>query len=602
MVVFFANFMFHRKGFLLTPTWWDYARLLPSQGKKRKSSLKIVTVKSFCGLVHYVLMGTEDKTMFCFCHWGWKNKVLPDGSTSYVGGITRQVIVKIGIKYNDFVNAVFDRLCIDPSDKILHFTVKFDRSQLIQLRDQEDVNTLLQFNDSFAHVYASSLEEEPSSILPSGGLKEIEFLVGSDSKPDTTPAGDDENDLASPLKKARFLSTGDSKALKKAWAHQSGGDSKPQQKEAVGDDAQKQAGVTRLCSSYVETLNQDGVGLPEGEVENNNSKIGTVNEQASRQPSGVSDSETDSTSDSNPPEDDRLKPEFSDFDKHRARNCFATDQIWASYEADDGMPRRYALIKNVSSPEFKIKLRWLEPNPEYPREHAWVRGLLPVGCGRFKCGSVDSVECNSSDHRLFSHQVQYIKGKKGPYLVYPRKGEIWALFKDWDISWSSDPENHREYKYEVVEILSHYEYGAGLLVGYLDKVSGYVSVFQPTRPNVVDTFFIKPKDYYKFSHRVPSFKMTGTEGVGVPAGSFELDFYALPIDLDDVWYPGKVEEDSSTADSESVENVVSAVPPVTRDESRTPDNAATSLESGNLKGIHTTDGESSMLVDLELKL
>uniref|UniRef100_M1C1V2 Uncharacterized protein n=2 Tax=Solanum tuberosum TaxID=4113 RepID=M1C1V2_SOLTU len=96
--------------------------------------------------------------------------------------------------------------------------------------------------------------------------------------------------------------------------------------------------------------------------------------------------------------------------------------------------------------------------------------------------------------------------------------------------------------------------------------------------------------------------MTGTEGEGVPAGSFELDFYALPIDLDDVWYPGKVEEDSSTADSESVENVVSAVPPLTRDESRTPDNAATSLESGNLKGIHTTDGESSMLVDLELKL
>nr|XP_009618475.1 uncharacterized protein LOC104110644 [Nicotiana tomentosiformis]XP_016462674.1 PREDICTED: uncharacterized protein LOC107785813 [Nicotiana tabacum] len=156
------------------------------------------------------MMGTEDKTLFCFCHWGWKNKVLPDGSTSYVGGITRQVIAKTGIKYIDFVNAIFDRLCIDTSDIILHFTVKFDRSQLIELRDQEDVNTLLQFNDGFAHVYASSLEKEPYSRLSSGGVKKVELTADSDSEPDTTLAGDDVNDLASPLKKARFQSAGDS--------------------------------------------------------------------------------------------------------------------------------------------------------------------------------------------------------------------------------------------------------------------------------------------------------------------------------------------------------------------------------------------------------
>ncbi|XP_009628897.1 uncharacterized protein [Nicotiana tomentosiformis] len=111
------------------------------------------------------MMGTEDKTLFCFCHWGGKNKVLPDGSTSYVGGITDQIIVKTGIKYNDFVNAVFDRLGIDPSDKVLQFTVKFDRAQLIRLRDQEGVDTLLQFNDGFAHVYASTSEKESNSAV-----------------------------------------------------------------------------------------------------------------------------------------------------------------------------------------------------------------------------------------------------------------------------------------------------------------------------------------------------------------------------------------------------------------------------------------------------
>ncbi|KAK4739159.1 hypothetical protein R3W88_002856 [Solanum pinnatisectum] len=151
-------------------------------------------------------MGTEDKMLLCFCHWGRKTKMLPDGSILYAGGITDRFIVKTSINYNDFVKTVFDRLGIDPSDKMLHFTVKFDRSELIRLRDQEGVDTLLQFNDDFTHVYVSSLEEEPYSIPPSGGAKKVQLNVVSDSGGDTTPAGDDENDLESSLEKARFQS------------------------------------------------------------------------------------------------------------------------------------------------------------------------------------------------------------------------------------------------------------------------------------------------------------------------------------------------------------------------------------------------------------
>ncbi|KAH0688985.1 hypothetical protein KY289_016343 [Solanum tuberosum] len=87
-------------------------------------------------------MGIEDKTQLCFRHWGRINKVLPDGLISYK---TDHVIAKMGKKYDDFVNAVFDRLGIDPSNKILYFTVKFDRSKLIQLRDQQGVDTMLQW-------------------------------------------------------------------------------------------------------------------------------------------------------------------------------------------------------------------------------------------------------------------------------------------------------------------------------------------------------------------------------------------------------------------------------------------------------------------------
>ncbi|CAN4116781.1 unnamed protein product [Withania somnifera] len=476
------------------------------------------------------MMTTEYKTLLCFCHWGRKNKVLPDGSTLYVEGTTRQVIVKTGIKYNDFVNAIFDQLCIDPSDKILHFTVKFDRTELIQLRDQEDVNTLLQFNDGFAHVYASSLEKGPYSRLLSAG------------------------------------------------------DGKPQQREAVDGDDQKHAGVTRSCSNPRENLDQNGVGLPEGDVQNDNSKFGTASEQASRLLSGGaekveltvdSDSEVYTLADSYLPEVyDYPDAEFSDFDKHRAQDCFATDQVWACFDTADGMPRFYTHIRKVvDSPEFKVIFSWLEAYLEDQMGRAWVKAELPVGCGNFRRGSNHF----TFDRLIFSHQLQWEMDKRGVYIIYPRKGETWAVFKDWDISWSSDPDNRRKYKYEIVEILSDFVVDVGVHVCYLDKVTRFVSLFQQARPIEVSTFFIKTNELYKFSHRIPSFKMTGTEREGVPEGSFELHPICLPYNPDDVWYPGKVKEDSRTRDSEPVENVL---------------HATVSLKSGDLNDIHATDRES----------
>lgn len=45
-------------------------------------------------------------------------------------------------------------------------------------------------------------------------------------------------------------------------------------------------------------------------------------------------------------------------------------------------------------------------------------------------------------------------------------------------------------------------------------------------------FQVPSAELYRFSHRIPSFKMTGhEEGCGVPSGSFELDPAALPGDV-----------------------------------------------------------------------
>nr|XP_009785694.1 PREDICTED: uncharacterized protein LOC104233931 [Nicotiana sylvestris] len=90
---------------------------------------------------------------------------------------------------------------------------------------------------------------------------------------------------------------------------------------------------------------------------NNNSKIGTVNKQASRPQSGRAE-KVDSVSYTIPDSDpsdvfDCPDSEFNDFDKHRAENCFVAGQIWTCYDMDDGMPRLYALVRKVSSPESR---------------------------------------------------------------------------------------------------------------------------------------------------------------------------------------------------------------------------------------------------------
>lgn len=378
-------------------------------------------------------------------------------------------------------------------------------------------------------------------------------------------ASDDENDLANPRKKVR--------------ANQSAEDDTSKQKEAVSGDDFRNAKPTDSNGNSKANTTQNEVASPKAKVQNENINNRKFDKQASGPPSSEvekvqvvdSDSEPDSELSDNPPEIyDCPDPEFSDFDKHREESCFAVDQIWACYDTADGMPRFYCQIRRVSSPEFELRFTWLEANPEDRRDMEWVEAELPAGCGKFKRGSSQI----SNDRLTFSHLVQFTKGKRGAFIVYPRKGETWALFKNWDISWSSDPEKHSKYKYEIVEVLSDFVKDVGIKVNYLDKVSGFVSLFEPTSQTKDGSFLVKPNELYKFSHQIPSFRMTGTEKEGVPVGSFELDPASLPLNPDDIWYPEKLNKDSGNPKSE-LENVT------------------TPKKLVELKGTGATDGESS---------
>ncbi|KAK0602554.1 hypothetical protein LWI29_034681 [Acer saccharum] len=155
---------------------------------------------------------------------------------------------------------------------------------------------------------------------------------------------------------------------------------------------------------------------------------------------------------------------------------------------NDGMPRYYAWSKKVFSHGFKLQITWLEPYPDDEGENDWCDVDLPVACG-----------------------------------------ETWALFRDWDIKWSDNPEEHQPpYQYEFVEVLTYFKANVGIGVAYLGKVNGFVGVFQQIAQNGVLSFNIAPGKLYRFSHRIPSFRMTCKERDGVPEGSFAYDPASRP--------------------------------------------------------------------------
>ncbi|KAJ1414268.1 hypothetical protein SESBI_19122, partial [Sesbania bispinosa] len=229
--------------------------------------------------------------------------------------------------------------------------------------------------------------------------------------------------------------------------------------------------------------------------------------------------------------------EFTDFDKDKKEGSFAVGQIWAIYDTTDGMPRFYAIIRKVLSPGFKLRITWFEPDPDDNDGINWLNEELPISCGKYKLGTTETTE----DRPMFSHQIFCENIGRSTFKVYPRKGETWALFKNWDIKWYMDVESLRQYDFEFVEILSDYVEGVGVVVAYLAKLKGFVSLFSQIVKGGNRTFQIPSVELLRFSHRVPSFKMTGQERAGVPVGSYELDPASLPMNLEEVVIPEDLE-------------------------------------------------------------
>ncbi|CAN8260405.1 unnamed protein product [Cochlearia groenlandica] len=217
-------------------------------------------------------------------------------------------------------------------------------------------------------------------------------------------------------------------------------------------------------------------------------------------------------------------PDFNEFEDERKIDNFAVNQVWSIRDSGDGMPRKYVRVKKVLDADFKLRITCLVPVREVNDES------VLIACGVFKNGETKEIE----DCSVFSGQMLHWSWNKA-VVIYPRKGEIWAIFRDWNEEWDTSLEKHEiPYNYDLVEILSDYKDDVGIGVAYLVKLEGFVSLFHREVLHGKLEIQFRPTEMLRFSHKVPAIKRSREENESVQTDSYELDTAALPKDLSQV--------------------------------------------------------------------
>lgn len=207
-------------------------------------------------------------------------------------------------------------------------------------------------------------------------------------------------------------------------------------------------------------------------------------------------------------------------------SIIAKNQIWALYACPDSMPRKYVAVNNVVSGS-EVCVTFLEPHPKLEDEVYWVGERLPFVCGSFIAGKTTM----NLEMFRFSYLVKYEDCKNGlSYGIYPKKGEIWAMYKNWKSKWKKTDFSY--YQCYIVEVVSDFSEESGLMAVRLVEVPGYTTFFQR---QVFDGFemiqTISRAEMLRFCHRIPAFTVPGVEIHGVSKGSWHLDPDTLPPNL-----------------------------------------------------------------------
>ncbi|KAF7148508.1 hypothetical protein RHSIM_Rhsim03G0200500 [Rhododendron simsii] len=170
-------------------------------------------------------------------------------------------------------------------------------------------------------------------------------------------------------------------------------------------------------------------------------------------------------------------PDFHDFDQDRMESSFGDNQVWAAYDTGDSMPRFYGMIhKAISLNPFKLQ------------------------------------------------------GPRGTICIFPRKGDVWALYRNWSPYWNRNTPDEVVQKYDMVLVLEDYNVDQGVSVAPLIKISGFRTVYcGDMGPDTLRR--IPRQEMLQFSHQVPNYLLTGLEAQNAPKGCLELDPAATPLEL-----------------------------------------------------------------------
>ncbi|KAE8659407.1 F-box protein SNE-like [Hibiscus syriacus] len=220
--------------------------------------------------------------------------------------------------------------------------------------------------------------------------------------------------------------------------------------------------------------------------------------------------------------------DFHDFDKDRSEECFKPKQIWALYDEDDGMPRLYCLIRQIVSVKpFKILITYL--NSKTDNEFGSVNWLdlgFTKSCGHFRAWTSDIID----QVNIFSHLLRGEKaGRGGCVRIFPKTGDIWAVYRNWSPEWNRSTPDEVRHQYEMVEVLDDYSEELGVCVTPLVKLVGFKTVYQ-RNTNKDAIKWIPRKEMFRFSHQVPSWLLQG-ESSDISNHCWDLDPAATPDEL-----------------------------------------------------------------------
>ncbi|PWA54643.1 DnaJ domain-containing protein [Artemisia annua] len=221
-------------------------------------------------------------------------------------------------------------------------------------------------------------------------------------------------------------------------------------------------------------------------------------------------------------------PDFHDFDRDRLEEVFKPKQIWAIYDEEDGMPRLYCLIREVISVKpFQLYISYL--NSKTDTEFGcvkWIESGFTKSCGNFRVFHSDIVD----QVNIFSHLLGREKaGRGGCVKIYPKSGDVWAVYRNWSVNWNRKTPEEVRHQYEMVEILEDYSEELGIRVTPLVKLNGYKTVYQRDEKKN-GTRWIPRREMVRFSHQVPSCLLKG-QGLNLPDGCWDLDPAATPEEL-----------------------------------------------------------------------